>query len=150
MLETCWFEKDMHGWKRLRIQRYHKSEDIAIMLASLGVEMVRCMVNCADAWNRMSAIESASYPPIKEPLFDIHAPCPERCAGLYTSLLHLSFLFPTAMIINFTASFTGRIGAKHIAKSEHSYLQNIPRLPSGRECFEGGIHTISSSDTAIC
>lgn len=41
-----------------------KSEDIAIMLASLGVEKVRCMANCADAWNRMSAIESASYPPI--------------------------------------------------------------------------------------
>lgn len=100
--------------------------------------MVRCMADCADAWNRLSTIESASYTPVKKPLFDLHAPCPERCAGFCTSFLFVSLFSITAMIINFTASFTGRIEAKHMAKSKTSCHRTLLDYPLGDGALKVG------------
>lgn len=74
----------------------------------------------------------------KKPLFDLHAPCPERCAGFCTSFLFVSLFSTTAMIINFTASFTGRIEAKHMAKSKTSCHRTLLDYPLGDGALKVG------------
>lgn len=100
--------------------------------------MVRCMADCADAWNRLSAIESASYTPVKNHCSTSTRRAQNGVLVFAPLFLFVSLFSTTAMIINFTASFTGRIEAKHMAKSKTSCHRTLLDYPLGDGALKVG------------